>query len=139
MNSVDQIHLKVIAPDRILVDSMVDSVYLPGTEGEMGIMPEHMNLLTAMNMGEVLYAIDGEDTYIVIDGGFVQVKNNEVILLVENASFDREIDLEEASRRRKDVEANLKDAKTGSQEFMAMEMQLHRAMLDISSAKRARF
>ncbi len=139
MNSVEQIQLKVIAPDRILVDSMVDSVYLPGTEGEMGIMPEHMNLLTAMNMGEVLYTINGEDTYIVIDGGFVQVKNNEVILLVENASFDREIDLEEASRRRKDVEANLKDVKTGSQEFMAMEMQLHRAMLDISSAKRARF
>lgn len=139
MSNEDKIHLTVIAPDRTLVDDMVESVYLPGTEGEMGVLPEHMNLLTAMNMGEVLYTMDGNDTYIVIDGGFVQVKDNEVIMLVENASFDREIDLDEASKRRKQVEANLKDTKTGSQEFLAMEMQLHRAMLDISSAKRAKF
>nr|AXZ97099.1 ATP synthase CF1 epsilon chain [Callistopteris apiifolia] len=122
------LNLRVMAPNRIVWNSEVREIILSTNSGQVGILPNHAPLLTALDMGVLKVRYDGQWSKMALMGGFAMVDNNRVTILVNEAERATEIDPEEAQRafqtakdnltraegRKKMIEANLafKRAKT---------------------------
>ena len=72
-----QIKLKIITPERLILEDMVDQVTLPTTEGEITILPNHIPLIAPLKSGDVVATAFGEFIPMAVAGGFVEVKNGE--------------------------------------------------------------
>ena len=101
----NQLNLEVVTPHRTVLVEDVDSVTLPGIEGELGILPEHIPLLTTLDTGIVSYNCSGKTQAIAVHWGYAQVEGNSVSVLVELAETAAEIDLQRA----KDAENKAKE------------------------------
>ena len=93
----DKLSLEVVTPFRTVLNEDVDSVTLPGIEGELGILPEHVPLLTTLDAGIMSYVNDSGNTQaIAVHWGYAQVDRNNVRVLAELAETADEIDLSRA-------------------------------------------
>ena len=102
----DQLNLEVVTPHRTVLVEDVESVTLPGIEGELGILPEHIPLLTTLDTGIMSYkSSSGKTQAIAVHWGYAQVEGNSVRVLAELAETAYEIDIERA----KDAEKKAKD------------------------------
>jgi len=102
----NQLNLEVVTPHRTVLVEDVDSVTLPGIEGELGILPGHIPLLTILDSGIMSYKNSGGKTdAIAVHWGYAQVEGNSVRVLAELAETADEIDIERA----KDAEQKAKD------------------------------
>ncbi len=72
-----QIKLKIVTPERLVLEEMVDQVSLPTTEGEITILPDHIPLIAGLSSGDVVAVASGEHVPMAVVGGFVEVKKNE--------------------------------------------------------------
>ena len=88
--------LEVITAERQVYAEEVDMVLAPGAEGELGILPHHAPLMTALQPGELLIRKDGEETYLAVTGGFLEVMDNVVTVLADACERSEEIDEERA-------------------------------------------
>ena len=95
--------LEIVTAERLVYEDQVNAVVAPGIEGQLGILPRHVALLTTLQPGELTIRKDGEeDVYMAISGGFLEVMNNRVVVLADTAERVDEIDerrAEEAMRR----------------------------------------
>ncbi len=94
--------LEIITADRILFDGEADVVVAPGTEGQMAVLPHHAALMTALDPGELRYRDPQGETFLAISGGFMEVRDNRVVVLADSAERAEEIDealAQEAIRR----------------------------------------
>jgi F-type H+-transporting ATPase subunit epsilon len=97
--------LEVITAERVVYSDNVDMVLAPGMEGQLGILPEHAFLLTALSEGELIIRKAGEeDELIAIGGGFMEVGPTYVNVLADSAERAEEIDLDRAEAARKRAE-----------------------------------
>ncbi len=103
----DKLSLEVVTPFRTVLNEDVDSVTLPGIEGEMGILPEHVPLLTILDAGIMSYVNgNGKTQAIAVHWGYAQVDGNNVRVLAELAETSAEIDLpraQEAEKKAKEL------------------------------------
>ncbi|HIK20138.1 MAG TPA: F0F1 ATP synthase subunit epsilon [Synechococcus sp. M44_DOE_062] len=97
--------VRVITPDRTVWDAPSEEVILPATSGQLGILTGHAPLLTAIGNGVMRVKADGKWSAIAVMGGFAEVENNEVTVLVNRAERGETVDkaaaqalLEEASK-----------------------------------------
>ncbi len=97
--------LKVLAPDQSVFDGTADEIILPSTTGLLGILPGHISMVTAIDIGVLRVLKDGNWDSIALMGGFAEVESNEVTVLVNGAEMGRDIDPPSA-------EAELEQAKT---------------------------
>jgi F-type H+-transporting ATPase subunit epsilon len=74
------LHLRVITPGRLLVDAEVDEVALPGLEGELGILPGHRPLFTALGKGRLLYRVAGSEQQSEVKGGYAEIGPHSVLV-----------------------------------------------------------
>ena len=98
----DTIKLDIVTAEKVVFSEEVDTVVAPGVGGELGILPHHTNLMTTLNAGELRVRRAGEEIYMAISGGFLEVRPDSIIILADAAERDTEIDLaraEEAKRR----------------------------------------
>lgn len=72
-----QLKLKVVTPERLILEELADQVSLPSTEGEITILPDHIPLITGLSAGDVVALIGGEYVPMAVVGGFLEVKKNE--------------------------------------------------------------
>ncbi len=124
------LNLKVLTPDGPVLEGEVFEVTLPGSEGEMGIFPQHAALLTKIVPGRLAYrAPDGADTA-ALGRGVAEVQNNEVRVLVNRAALKEELDVSELEGRRKkileeiDRETHEKKLEELEEELLLMDVQL---------------
>ena len=96
-----QLSLEVVTPHRTVLIEDVDSVTLPGIEGELGILPEHIPLLTTLDTGIMSYTSNGNKQVIAVHWGYAQVEGNSVRVLAELAETAEEIDLQRAKEAEK--------------------------------------
>ena len=102
--------VRVITPDKIVWDDTVQEVILPSTTGQLGILTGHAPLLTALDIG-VMRVRPGKDwKNIAVMGGFAEVENNEVKVLVNSADLGEVIDKEEARAEFSQAQAHLEEA-----------------------------
>jgi F-type H+-transporting ATPase subunit epsilon len=90
--------LRVLAPDQSVFDGAADEVILPSTTGQLGVLPGHVSLLTALDFG-VLRVREGNGwKAIALQGGFAEVDSDEVTVLVNAAELGSTINAEAASK-----------------------------------------
>ncbi len=76
-SSIKQLKLKIVTPERLILEEMVDQVSLPTTLGEITVLPNHIPLITGLTSGDVVAFVNGEHAPMAVVGGFVEVKQNE--------------------------------------------------------------
>ena len=105
--------LEIVTAERVVYSEDVSVLVAPGIDGELGVLPRHVPLLTMLKPGEICVVKDGEESFMAVSGGFLEVLGNKVTILADTAERVEEIDVqraEEALRRaREDVEASSAD------------------------------
>src|SRR2546423_14653066 len=86
--------LEIVTPERLAYSGEVDSVQVPGSEGEMGIPPHHAPLVSMLGIGELVIRTGGAEELFAIAGGFVQVRPDKVVVMAETADMASAIDLQ---------------------------------------------
>ena len=106
----DRLHLEIVTPSRRVVEVEVDEVRLPGALGEMGVLPGHIPLLTALAAGPLTYYEGSAVTRYAVQGGFAEVLPDRVTILATVAKTADDIDLVEAKTSLEEAQGKLKDA-----------------------------
>ena len=84
--------LRIVTPTRILVDAEVSEITAPGTAGQLGVLPQHVTFLGQMDTGVVTYVEGGKASKVVVRGGYVEVVNDVVTILADDAELAAETD-----------------------------------------------
>ena len=105
------LQLEIVSPERRAFTDEVDEVILPGIDGQLGILPHHTRLITALGTGELRIKKGGTEQSLLISGGFVEVRPDKVIVMADLAERSEEIDEARAAEARKRAEAELEEAK----------------------------
>jgi F-type H+-transporting ATPase subunit epsilon len=103
--------LEIVTPEAKVYSDTIDSVVIPTVEGEIGVLPGHIPLLTQVEHGELRVAKGSTTEFLAVSGGFAQIEGDTVRVLAESAITEEKIDenaVEAAMRR---AEQELKDAK----------------------------
>src|SRR3989304_2738715 len=94
----------IVTPGRLVYSDEVDEVVVPGSQGELGILPHHAPLLTTLGLGELRIRKGGSEESFAIIGGFLQVRPDRAVVMAETADMAAEIDLERAEEARRGAE-----------------------------------
>jgi F-type H+-transporting ATPase subunit epsilon len=128
--------LEIVTPERLAYSDEVDAVVLPGSEGEMGVLPHHAPLVSSLGVGELRFRKGGVEESFAIVGGFVQVRPDRVVVMAETADMASEIDLERAQEARKEAERALESGYHEGADLAAARAALQQALLRIRVAER---
>jgi F-type H+-transporting ATPase subunit epsilon len=128
--------VRVISPDKTIWDASAEEVILPSTTGQLGILAGHAPLLTALDIGVMRVRANKDWQTIVLMGGFAEVENDEVIILVNAAERGDTIDREAARAAYSEAETRLNQARSGSnrQEQIQAEKAMRRARARFQAA-----
>jgi len=99
--------LEIVSPERLAYTDEVDMVVVPGIDGELGILPHHTRLISALGVGELRIKKGGTEQSMLISGGFVEVRPDKVVVLADLAEHSEEIDEARATEARRQAEAEL--------------------------------
>lgn len=133
------IQCDIITQERTVYSEQADYVSLPGTEGIMGILPNHAPLLTALAFGEVMIRKDGDEHYFAIGGGFAEVQPDKVIVLADSAEHADAIDFDRAQKARERAEQAMKEGVPGdAAAYAQIEAALRRAQIRVDVSRRRR-
>ena len=117
--------LEIVTPEAKIYSEDVDMVTLPGIEGEMGIYPMHIPLMTQIAHGEIIARKGGVDHYLATGEGFVQITGDRVAILTDMAIKAGDIDEAKAEEARKKAEARLAEKLTDEESAMVQAALLH--------------
>ena len=117
--------LEIVTPEAKIYSEDVDMVTLPGIEGEMGIYPMHIPLMTQIAHGEIIARKDGVDHYLATGEGFVQITGDRVAILTDMAIKADDIDEAKAEEARKKAEARLAEKLTDEETATVQAALLH--------------
>lgn len=129
--------LEIVTPEAKIYSEDVDSVTLPGVEGELGIFPMHIPLMTQLSAGEVCARKDGQDHFLAVGEGFVEVSGERVAILTDMAIKADDIDEAKAEEARKRAEARLQD-KLGADETATVQAALMHSLTQLNVKRRRR-
>ena len=117
--------LEIVTPEAKIYSEDVDMVTLPGIEGEMGIYPMHIPLMTQIAHGEIVAKKGGVDHYLATGEGFVQITGDRVAILTDMAIKADDIDEMKAEEARKKAEARLSEKLTDEETATVQAALLH--------------
>jgi ATP synthase, F1 epsilon subunit (delta in mitochondria) len=130
------LQLEIVTPERLAYSDEVDSVQLPGSEGELGVLPHHAPLVSTLGVGELRIRKGGTEESFAIVGGFLQVRPDRVVVMAETADLASEIDLEKAQEARREAERALETGYHEGVDLSAARAALQQALLRIRVAER---
>jgi F-type H+-transporting ATPase subunit epsilon len=133
----EQIKLELITPQKKVVSEEVDEIIATGTLGEFGVLPGHTPFLTSLKIGELSYKKEGTAKSLAVSGGYFEVVNDQVTVLVEAAEYADEIDMERAKKAMAKSEERLKALAPDDTDYKSMEAALQRAMIRMQVAAKA--
>nr|YP_009732121.1 ATP synthase CF1 epsilon subunit [Gracilaria spinulosa]QHS70770.1 ATP synthase CF1 epsilon subunit [Gracilaria spinulosa] len=128
-----KLNIRVIAPDRTVWDANAEEVILPSSTGQVGILKGHIPLLTAIDIGVMRVRIEKEWQPIILLGGFAEVKDNTITILVNGAEQVSEIDLNTAQKNLDKATKILNEAKNDKDKIEATQ-NLRKARARIQAA-----
>jgi F-type H+-transporting ATPase subunit epsilon len=132
------IRCDVVSVERIVFSDDVDMVLAPGIEGELGILPHHAPLMTALVPGEIVIRKTGqEDVLMAVGGGFMEVRPDRVTILADSAERAEEIDVSRAEAARQSAQQLLSGRPSGV-DIVRAENALRRSQIRLKVARRRR-
>jgi F-type H+-transporting ATPase subunit epsilon len=132
------LRVDIVTVERVVYSEDVDIVIAPGVEGELGILPRHAPLLTALTYGELRVRRGDEELSFAIGGGFMEVQPKVVTVLADTAERAEEIDLDRAQEARRRAEERLRQRIEDQVDFTRAYTALRRAATRIKVAERRR-
>lgn len=108
MSTPGKIVLSIVTPERKLFEQEVDELILPGSEGYLGVLPQHAPLLTMLKVGELTYRVDGRWRSVFTAGGFAEVLGDRVSILADVGERAEEIDVARAQAAKDRAEKRLR-------------------------------
>jgi F-type H+-transporting ATPase subunit epsilon len=133
----DTLRLEIVTPDGTAYSEDVNMVTLPGVEGQLGILPRHIPLMTPMVAGEMIVRKDGQDRFLVVGDGFVEITGDHVAILTDLAIAAENIDEAKAEEARQLAAACLREAMS-SEEVAAVNAALARSLAQLRVKRRQR-
>jgi len=139
-----QLKLKIVTPERLVLEEMVEQVTIPTTEGEITILPGHIPLIVGLNSGDVVAMSKGEYVPMAVSGGFLEVKKNEegdteVAVLADFAEHVFEITedaIEKAKARAEELHKQMENKELV--DFEHFEAELERSLTRVKIADKWR-
>jgi F-type H+-transporting ATPase subunit epsilon len=131
------IKLEIVTPEATVYSDDVDMVTLPGVEGQMGVLPQHVRLMTQLVPGEMIVRKDGHDDFMAVGQGLVEVSNERVSILTTMAIAVDRIDEAAAEEARQRAAARLRE-KISSEEVASVNASLARSMAQLRVKRRHR-
>ena len=141
-----QLKLKIVTPERLVLEEVVDQVSLPTTLGEITVLPDHIPLITGLASGDVVAYADGEHVPMAVVGGFVEVKQNEkgeteVAVLADFAEHVAELSeekIEQARPRAEELRKKMEDKELVDFEHFEAELERSLTRVKIADKRRTR-
>src|ERR1043165_1426095 len=96
--------LRIVSPERLLLDEEVEEGIAPGAAGEFGVLPDHITFLTVLAPGRLIYLLGNQRHVVAIFGGYAEVVDNVMTVLADGAEPARQIDLETAKTAQHEAE-----------------------------------
>ena len=124
----EQIQLEVVTPERRVLAEAVDSVNVPGMNGELGILPGHTPLISQLQTGVLSFVQGGATHRLHVSGGFVEVNADRVSVLAEIAEHPEEIDAARARMAREHAEKTLSAFSGTEEDFEIARARLERSV-----------
>lgn len=128
--------LEIVTPEAKTYSEDVDFVLIPGVEGELGVFPGHVPLLTELAPGELRAVRAGKDEYLAVGSGFVEITQTAVSVLTDMAVKEDEIDEDEAQAAIDRAQEALKNAPSGGEEQAAVEAALQKSLAKLKVKRR---
>jgi F-type H+-transporting ATPase subunit epsilon len=124
-----KLHLKIVTPERVILEEDVDQVTLPTMDGEITILPDHIALISALRAGDIVALSNGEHIPVAVVGGFIELKDNVLAVLADFAEHVSEI-TDDAITKAKAKAAELQAAKDRGEvvDFEHFESELERSL-----------
>ena len=131
-------HLEVITPEKIIFSDEIEELIAPTVNGEIAILPNHVNLLTQLDPGELTIKAKGKTHHLAVTGGFLQIANNQISLLSDYAVRSEEIDAKKAIEAQQRAEKKMKEERENmtEQEFAIIQADFRRAIAELKVARR---
>ena len=131
--------LEVVTPEGIKTSQEADMVVAPGTEGEFGVLPGHINFLSGIMPGELRINNENHTEFMAVNSGFAEVSNDRVSVLVDSAEKAPDIDVERAQSAMERAKKRLEsDKDSGDLDFVRAESALKRAVSRLKVVKKAK-
>lgn len=132
-----KLHLEIVTPTGVAYKDDVDEITVPTQNGYIGILPHHIPLLTQVTSGELRVKKGSSSQFLAITGGFLEVANNKVTILADYAVRSEDVEVAKAESAKKRAEQLLKE-KLSERDFVKVEAELRRSLLELKVAKRRR-
>ena len=131
------IKLEIVTPEATVYSEDVDMVTLPGVEGQMGVLPQHVRLMTQLVPGELIVRKDGHDDFMAVGEGLVEVNNERVSIVTNMAIAVDRIDEAAAEEARQRAATRLRE-KISSEEVASVNASLARSLAQLHVKRRHR-
>ncbi|WP_425446166.1 F0F1 ATP synthase subunit epsilon [Dethiothermospora halolimnae] len=128
--------LEIVTPDRKFFEEEVDRVVVRGQEGDLGIMKNHIPLVTPLNIGRIKISQNNEEKEATIAGGYVEVGRDKTTIITDAAEWPEEIDVKRAEESKKRAEERLNKKSSDEVDLMRAEVAFRKALNRINMAKR---
>ncbi|MBO8172006.1 MAG: F0F1 ATP synthase subunit epsilon [Bacillaceae bacterium] len=132
---MSSMQVEVVTPERVVYRGEASMVIARGSEGDLGIMPNHMPLVTPLKIAPVRVKKDDREDVIAVSGGFMEVEKEKVTILAEAAELPEEIDVDRAMAAKERAERRLAESGKEEYDFKRAELALERALVRIQVAK----
>lgn len=126
--------LDIVTPEKVVFSEEIDFIVAPGADGELGVLPEHAPLVTALKIGTMRVQQGGKFFKVAVSGGFMEVKNSRVVVLADTAERADQIDLERARSAKQRAEQRL-SGKGPEIDILRAEIALQKALNRIKAAE----
>lgn len=129
------IHLEVITPEKVIYESEADEIIAPTVNGQIGILPNHIGLLTKIVPGELIIRKGNNQYLLAITGGFLEVNNNNVSILADYAIKAEDVEIARAQEAQKKAEKLMLEKAT-EKDFKVAQAELVKAVLELRVANK---
>lgn len=128
--------LEIVTPERRVYSDQADMIIVKGVDGELGILPQHIPLVTPLKIAPMTIKKGNQKHFVAINGGFLEVRKDKVVILAESAELPEQIDPDRARAAKERAERRL-SAKQDESDYRRAELALQRAMnrLDVHGRK----
>jgi F-type H+-transporting ATPase subunit epsilon len=131
----ETLKLEIVTPEEKIYSEDVNMVTLPGSEGELGVYPNHVPVLTALKPGELRVVKDGRETALAVGEGFIEIRADGVSVLTDMALRSEKIDIEAAEKAVERAQAAMKEDLT-AEECAAIQASLQKALAQLHVKRR---
>jgi F-type H+-transporting ATPase subunit epsilon len=130
------VQVDIVTPERKVYEGKAKMVIARGVEGELGVLPGHVPLVTPLKVGVLRIKEENIERVIAISGGFLEIRPDKVTVLAETAELPEEIDVDRAQQAKERAERRLDELKKDDLEFKLQERALERAMNRLKLGKK---